>query len=131
MFVSGSPRIDQREPRRADANDDGAGRATTRPTMARAGGLSDRRRQFTAEFGDPAVDLPLLVRFQRADNEYRRAPMLEESVDAVLWFENRLLDERLLSSLPPEGKDQRLNWVAANAPAMRRQTACPICTVAL
>ena len=52
----------------------------------------------------------MLVRFHRADNGYRRAPTLDESVDPVFWFENRLLEERLLDVLPQEGKDRRFEW---------------------
>ncbi|HEX6813350.1 MAG TPA: hypothetical protein VF384_17145 [Planctomycetota bacterium] len=36
--------------------------------------------------------------------------MREESVDPVFWFEERLVGEGLLAQLPPEGKDQRLEW---------------------
>ena len=67
-------------------------------------------RTFAAEFGNPSADLPLLARFHRADNGYRRAPVLHESVDVVCWFENRLLAEGLVPSPPPEGKDRRLDW---------------------
>jgi len=42
---------------------------------------------FIEEFGSGAVDLELFVRFHRADNAYRHATMLEESVDPVFWFE--------------------------------------------
>lgn len=68
---------------------------------------AERRAKFRQEFGAPELDLALLVRFQRADNGYRRAPVLDEAVDPVLWFENRVLAEHLLAELPPEGKDQR------------------------
>jgi len=72
---------------------------------------TDRRRKaFAAEFDPHSVDLELLVRFHRADNGYRRAPVLDETVDPVLWFENRLLEEGLIGMLPPEGKDKRMEW---------------------
>lgn len=70
----------------------------------------ERREAFVREFGADGVDLELLVRFHRADNGYRRAASLDEAVDAVFWFENRLLETGLLQRLPPEGKDQRLDW---------------------
>ena len=69
-----------------------------------------RREAFIREFSPDAVDLWLLVRFHRADNGYRRAAALDESVDPVFWFEKRLLEERLLDELPPEGKDKRFDW---------------------
>lgn len=85
-----------------------------------------RRAAFVAEFDPGAVDLDLLVRFHRADSGYRRAPVLDESVDPVLWFENRLLEEGLLRALPSEGKDQRFDWkdvasrcVSPSAPTIR------------
>jgi hypothetical protein len=68
------------------------------------------RAAFVAEFSPDQVDLELLVRFHRADNGYRRAPVLDESVDPVFWFENRLVDEGLLKVLPPEGQDKRFEW---------------------
>jgi HD domain len=70
----------------------------------------EHREAFVREFSPGWVDLPLLVRFHRADNGYRRAPTLDESVDPVFWFENRLLEERLLDVLPQEGKDRRFEW---------------------
>ena len=73
---------------------------------------AERRALFAQEFDPAAVDLVLLVRFHRADNAYRRSAVREEPVDSVLWFENRLIDEGLLASLPAEGKDQRLDWPA-------------------
>ena len=80
---------------------------------------TDRRRAaFVAEFDPGAVDLELLVRFHRADSGYRRAPVLEESVDPVLWFENRLLEEGLLRALPPEGKDKRFDWKDVASPTV-------------
>lgn len=69
-----------------------------------------RRAAFVKEFSADSVDLDLLVRFHRADNGYRRAPVLEESVDPVFWFENRLVEEGLLQVLPPEGRDKRIEW---------------------
>lgn len=72
---------------------------------------TDRRRKaFAAEFDPQTVDLELLVRFHRADNGYRRAPVPDESIDPVLWFESRLLAEGLIQKLPPEGKDKRIEW---------------------
>jgi hypothetical protein len=53
------------------------------------------------------------VLFHRADNGYRRASTLDESVDPVFWFENRLLKEGLLHELPEEGKDKRFDWAGA------------------
>ena len=73
---------------------------------------ADRRAAFVAEFDARFVDLDLLVRFHRADNGYRRAPALDEAVDPVLWFENRLIEEGLLRELPPEGKDKRFEWIS-------------------
>jgi hypothetical protein len=70
-----------------------------------------RRSAFRGEFGRPGLDLPLLVRFHRADNGYRRADRLDEAVDPVFWFENRLVDQGLLAELPPEGRDARLDWL--------------------
>ena len=70
---------------------------------------AERRRMFLDEFGAPGVDLALLVRFHRADNAYRRPSELDESKDEVFWFENRLIEARLLQGLPPEGRDQRLD----------------------
>lgn len=70
----------------------------------------ERRDKFRAEFGRPGLDLRLLVLFHRADNAYRRPAQLDESVDSVFWFENRLLAEGLLESLPEAGRDQRLSW---------------------
>lgn len=75
---------------------------------------AERRSMFIEEFGNGIVDLEILVRFHRADNAYRRAKVLEESVDGVFWFENRLVEEGLLLALPLEGKDQRLSWSEAS-----------------
>jgi putative nucleotidyltransferase with HDIG domain len=75
---------------------------------------AERRATFVREFSPDSLDLGLLVRFHRADNGYRRSSVREESVDPVLWFENRLVSESLLAHLPPEGKDQRLDWQPAN-----------------
>jgi putative nucleotidyltransferase with HDIG domain len=76
---------------------------------------NERRAAFAAEFAPDCVDLELLVRFHRADNAYRRSPVREETVDPVLWFENRLVSEGLLARLPPEGKDQGLDWQPSNS----------------
>jgi len=73
----------------------------------------ERQEKFRAEFGRPELDKRLLVLFHRADNAYRRPQQLDEAVDHVLWFENRLLAERLLESLPEAGRDQRLSWAPA------------------
>jgi hypothetical protein len=73
-----------------------------------------RRAAFVEEFAPGAVDLRLLVLFHRADNGYRRADRIDESIDPVFWFENRLVEEGLVDSLPPEAKDQRLDWKPAN-----------------
>lgn len=70
----------------------------------------ERKHAFVEEFGDLMLDLPLLIRFHRADNAYRRPPSLVEQKDPVFWFENRLLAEGLVRELPPEGKDQRFEW---------------------
>lgn len=70
----------------------------------------ERRAKFVEEFGRPGLDLNLLVLFHRADNAYRRPEQADESLDSVLWFENRLLSEGLLVHLPREGKDKRLDW---------------------
>lgn len=70
----------------------------------------DRQESFRREFGNPALDLNLLVMFHRADNAYRRPVNLIEHEDPVFWFENRLLAEGLLKALPVEGKDQRYLW---------------------
>jgi putative nucleotidyltransferase with HDIG domain len=77
---------------------------------------ADRRASFVREFHPDAVDLELLVRFHRADNGYRRAAVREEAEDPVLWFEQRLVAEGLLAQLPPEGKDQGLDWQRAGDP---------------
>ena len=77
------------------------------------GWTPERRDKFRAEFGRPELDLRLLVLFHRADNAYRRAEQLDETVDPVLWFENRLVAESLLESLPEAGRDQRLSWTPA------------------
>lgn len=74
---------------------------------------AERREAFSREFSPSSVDLRLLVLFHRADNGYRRAATLDESVDPVFWFENRLVAEALLDELPREGKDQRLDWTGA------------------
>jgi len=58
----------------------------------------------------PDLDVRLLVLFHRADNAYRRPDVLEESLDSVLWFENRLAEEKLLTEMPPEGHHKRLDW---------------------
>jgi hypothetical protein len=71
----------------------------------------ERRDAFRKEFDPANVDLELLVRFHRADNAYRRNLALDESIDSVLWFENRLVEEGLLESLPPEGQNERLEWI--------------------
>jgi hypothetical protein len=71
------------------------------------------RAKFRTEFGRSELDKRLLVLFHRADNAYRRPERVDESVDPVLWFENRLLAERLLESLPEAGRDQRLYWTPA------------------
>ncbi len=70
----------------------------------------ERRRSFVEEFGRGELDLALLVRFHRADNAYRRPQNGDESTDSVIWFEQQLLQEGLVRELPPEGKDQILNW---------------------
>ena len=76
----------------------------------RARWTPERQDRFTSEFGDQSLDLRLLVLFHRADNDYRRSPIIEESKDPVFWFENQLLVFELLSALPTEGKDRALNW---------------------
>jgi hypothetical protein len=73
----------------------------------------ERQEKFRAEFGRPGLDNRLLVLFHRADNAYRRPERLDEAVDHVLWFENRLLAEGLLEALPAAGRDQRLSWTPA------------------
>jgi hypothetical protein len=83
-----------------------------RGSWTRARWTAERRQAFIHEFSPDSVDLDLLVRFHRADNAYRRSATLDESVDPVLWFENRVVEEGLLSELPREGKDQRLDWSA-------------------
>jgi hypothetical protein len=70
----------------------------------------ERRRKFVAEFGRRGLDLPLLVRFHRADNAYRRPENGDESTDPVIWFEQQLLADGLARALPREGKDQTLRW---------------------
>jgi len=72
--------------------------------------IAARRTTFCQEFAPERVDLELLVRFHRADNGYRSAPLLEESSDPVLWFENRLVEEGFIDILPPEGRDRRFHW---------------------
>jgi putative nucleotidyltransferase with HDIG domain len=72
----------------------------------------ERQSRFRDEFGRPGLDLRLLVLFHRADNAYRRPPKLEESIDPVLWFENRLVDQGLVASLPEPGRNKRLAWPA-------------------
>lgn len=78
---------------------------------------AERRAAFADEFSPASVDLDLLVRFHRADNGYRRAPVLDDSVDPVFWFENRLVEEGLLQELPSEGKDKGYDWRGPAAPA--------------
>jgi hypothetical protein len=64
----------------------------------------ERRLRFVSEFGNPALDLRLLVLFTRADNACRRPAVRDESHDPVTWLENRLLEERLIADLPREGR---------------------------
>ncbi len=72
-----------------------------------------RRQSFVDEFGRDNLDLNLLVLFHRADNAYRRPERLDESMDSVVWFENRLIELNLVDELPTEGKDCRLAWSRA------------------
>ncbi|MBF0497544.1 MAG: HDIG domain-containing protein [Deltaproteobacteria bacterium] len=75
--------------------------------------IPEQRERFLAEFGRPGLDLNLLVVFNRIDNAYRRPVEIDESVDSVRWFENRLIEERLIPSLPEAGRDKRLDWSPA------------------
>lgn len=70
----------------------------------------ERRAQFREEFGRAGLDVPLLVLFHRTDNAYRRPVDPDESIDYVRWFENRVLEEQLILSLPEAGRDERLDW---------------------
>lgn len=70
----------------------------------------ERRDKFHDEFGRAGLDTRLLVLFHRADNAYRRPVHQDESIDYVRWFENRLIEEGLIASLPEAGRDQRLEW---------------------
>lgn len=73
----------------------------------------ERREKFRQEFGRSGLDLRLLVLFHRADNAYRRRVDRDESIDYVRWFENRIVEERLIASLPEAGRDQRFEWPAS------------------
>jgi hypothetical protein len=68
----------------------------------------ERSGKFVEEFCRPNLDLALLVLFHRADNAYRRPPVLAENIDPVTWFETQLLEQGLLRELPSPGKNQRL-----------------------
>ncbi len=71
---------------------------------------SERRMKFIDEFGRAKLDLSLLVLFHRADNAYRRPQVLTEATDSVIWFENQLIELKLLKALPLPGKDMRIEW---------------------
>jgi hypothetical protein len=80
---------------------------------------AERRQKFREEFGRENLDLRLLVLFHRADNAYRRPVDPDEAIDYARWFENRLIEEKLIATLPEAGRDQRWAWIPD------RQTAGP------
>ncbi|WP_230970278.1 HD domain-containing protein [Nitrogeniibacter aestuarii] len=70
----------------------------------------ERREKFREEFGRDGLDTRLLILFHRADNAYRRPVSDDESIDHVRWFENSLIREGVVSSLPEAGQDRRMEW---------------------